>query len=304
MSKSLGNGVDPNKVVNVQGADILRLWVASIDYQADCKIGDEILKQVSETYRKIRNTCRFLVGNLSNGDFSKFDVNKDAVDSYEFVDLCILEKLQDVTNKYLDCFDAYDFAGAVSEMLNFMTIDLSSFYLDLSKDILYCETYESLRRKQVQNVLYTVLDTVVRLLTPIIPHTMDELYESMGGSKFSSVLLDMPTRREVDTELLAEYKNLLTLRSDVLKAIEVKRGEGTIKSSQEVALTLEVVDENVKKTFDKLMEERYSPTPIFTPSMPSMSTAPQLPSINFPKFTLPYIPDQLSRSQWMKGLGL
>ncbi|MBR3891339.1 MAG: isoleucine--tRNA ligase [Bacilli bacterium] len=252
MSKSLGNGVDPNKIVNVQGADILRLWVASIDYQADCKIGDEILKQVSETYRKIRNTCRFLVGNLSNGEFSKFDVNKDAVDSYEFVDLCILEKLQDVTNKYLDCFDAYDFAGAVSEMLNFMTIDLSSFYLDLSKDILYCETYESLRRKQVQNVLYKVLDTVVRLLTPIIPHTMDELYEAMGGDKFSSVLLDMPTRKEVNNELLGEYKNLLTLRSDVLKAIEVKRGEGTIKSSQEVALTLEVVDENVKKTFDKL----------------------------------------------------
>jgi isoleucyl-tRNA synthetase len=133
-----------------------------------------------------------------------------------------------------------------------MTIELSSFYLDLSKDVLYCDTFKSTRRKQVQNVLYKVLDTLLRLLTPIIPHTMDELYESMGGSKFSSVLLDMPTRREVDTELLAEYKNLLTLRSDVLKAIEVKRGEGTIKSSQEVALTLEVVDENVKKTFDKL----------------------------------------------------
>ena len=252
MSKSLGNGVDPLKVINVQGADILRLWVASIDYQADCKIGDEILKQVSETYRKIRNTCRFLVGNLSNGDFSKFDVNKDAVDSYEFVDLCILERLKEVTNKYLECFDNYDFSGAVSEMLNFMSVDLSSFYLDLSKDILYCETYESLRRKQVQNVLYKVLDTVIRLLTPIIPHTMDELYEAMGGDKLSSQLLSMPTVTEVDSELLKEYRLLLTLRSDVLKAIELKRGEGLIKSSQEVALKLEVSDSDTKKVFDKL----------------------------------------------------
>ena len=252
MSKSLGNGVDPLKVINSQGADILRLWVASIDYQADCKIGEEILKQVSETYRKIRNTCRFLVGNLSNGEYSKFDLNKDKVDTYEFVDLCILEKLKDVTNKYLDCFDTYDFSGAVSEMLNFMSVDLSSFYLDLSKDILYCETYESLRRKQVQNVLHKVLDTVVRLLTPVIPHTMDELYEAMGGDKLSAQLLSMPKKEEVNTELLNEYKLLLDLRSDVLKAIEVKRAEGLIKSSQEVALELEVTDADTKKVFDKL----------------------------------------------------
>ncbi len=252
MSKSLGNGVDPLKVINSQGADILRLWVASIDYQADCKIGDEILKQVSETYRKIRNTCRFLVGNLSNGDYCKFDINKDKVDSYEFVDLCILEKLKDVTNKYLDCFDSYDFSGAVSEMLNFMSVDLSSFYLDLSKDILYCETYESLRRKQVQNVLYKVLDTVIRLLTPVVPHTMDELYEAMGGNKLSAQLLSMPNKEEVNTKLLNEYQLLLDLRSDVLKAIEVKRAEGLIKSSQEVALELEVVDQDTKKVFDKL----------------------------------------------------
>lgn len=252
MSKSLGNGVDPLKVINSQGADILRLWVASIDYQADCKIGDDILKQVSETYRKIRNTCRFLVGNLSNGNYSTFDKEKDAVDSYEFVDLCILERLKEVTNNYLDCFDSYNFSGAVSEMLNFMSVDLSSFYLDLSKDILYCETYDSLRRKQVQNVLYKVLDTVVRLLSPIIPHTMDELYEAMGGDKLSSALLSMPVRETVNKELLADYETLLTLRSDVLKAIEVKRGEGVIKSSQEVELELEVVDENAKRVFDKL----------------------------------------------------
>ena len=92
MSKSLGNGVDPLKVINTQGGDILRLWVASIDYQADCKIGQDILKQVSESYRKIRNTFRFLIGNLSNGEYGKFNIYYDKVEDYEYVDLCVLEK--------------------------------------------------------------------------------------------------------------------------------------------------------------------------------------------------------------------
>lgn len=252
MSKSLGNGVDPLKVINSQGADILRLWVASIDYQADCKIGNDILKQVSETYRKIRNTFRFLVGNLSNGEYGKFDVYKDTVDSYEFVDLCVLEKLKEVKNTVLDSYDRYDFSTVLTTIVNFMSVELSSFYLDLSKDILYCDTFTSTRRKQVQNVLYRVLDTLLRLLTPIIPHTMDELYFELKGNAKSAQLLDMPKREDVNSELLNEFALLLALRDDVLKAIEVKRGEGVIKSSQEVMLDLEVTNNDVKNVFSKL----------------------------------------------------
>jgi isoleucyl-tRNA synthetase len=212
----------------------------------------DLIKQVAESYRKIRNTFKFMLGNLSDGSLGKFNYAKDKANELSLIDKFVVEKLHLVVNNFIECFDNYDFAGAVSEMLNFMSIDLSSFYLDLSKDILYCETYESLRRKQVQNVLYKVLDTVVRLLTPIIPHTMDELYAELTGTEKSAQLLSMPVRESVNEYLLKEFTLLMNLRDDVLKAIEVKRGEGTIKSSQEVALTLEVVDENVKKTFDKL----------------------------------------------------
>jgi len=252
MSKSLGNGVDPLKIIETQGADILRLWVASIDYQSDCKIGNDILKQVSETYRKIRNTFRFLVGNLSNGEYGKFSVYKDTVESYELVDLCVLEKLKKVTNAVIDSYDRYDFATVLTTIVNFMTVELSSFYLDLSKDILYCDTFNSTRRKQVQNVLYKVLDNLLRLLTPIIPHTMDELYTELTGNAKSAQLLSMPVKESVNEELIKEFDLLLGLRTDVLKAIEVARGEGKIKSSQEVALELEITDEETKKVFSKL----------------------------------------------------
>ena len=252
MSKSLGNGVDPLKVINTQGADILRLWVASIDYQADCRIGQDILKQVSESYRKIRNTFRFLIGNLSNGEYGKFNIYYDKVNEYEYVDLCVLEKLKEVKNTVLDSYDSYDFSTVLTTIINFMSVELSSFYLDLSKDILYCDTFKSKRRLQVQNVLNTVLDTLMRLLTPIIPHTMDELYAEYSGKEKSAQLLSMPVREEVNNELLKEFELLLTLRADVLKAIEVKRGEGLIKSSQEVSLELEVVDTKVKEVFNKL----------------------------------------------------
>ena len=148
----------------------------------------------------------------------------------------------------------YDFATVLTTIINFMSVELSSFYLDLGKDILYCDTFKSKRRMQVQNVLNTVLDTLMRLLTPIIPHTMDELYTELGGKEKSVQLLSMPEREEVNTELLKEFELLLTLRADVLKAIEVKRGEGLIKSSQEVSLELEVVDSKVKEVFNKLSD--------------------------------------------------
>lgn len=252
MSKSLGNGVDPLKIIESQGADILRLWVASIDYQADCKIGNDILKQVSETYRKIRNTFRFLVGNLSHGEYGKFSLTKDAVKSYELVDLCVLEKLKQVKNTVLESYDKYDFSTVLTTIVNFMTVELSSFYLDLAKDVLYCDTFRSNRRRQIQNVLYKVLDTLLRLLTPIIPHTMDELYTELTGSAKSAQLLSMPVKENVNESLIKEFELLLNLRTDVLKAIEVARGEGLVKSSQEVSLELDIFDEATKEVFNKL----------------------------------------------------
>ena len=254
-SKSLGNGVAPQDVIKQYGADILRLWVGTVAYQSDVKISMDLIKQVAESYRKIRNTFKFMLGNLSDGNLGKFDINKDKASELSLLDKFVVEKLHLVVNNYLECFDNYDFAGGVNEIMNFMSNDLSSFYLDLAKDILYCEEYDSLRRRQVQTVIYEVVDTLLRLLTPIIPFTMEEVYDFFKDETgaFSSQLLDMPKKYEnIDEELLAQYASVLSLRSDVLKAIEELRGQGIIKSSQEANVRFEITNDEVKKVVSLL----------------------------------------------------
>lgn len=253
MSKSKGNGVDPMKLMNVYGADVLRLWAASIDYTSDVRIGEPIIKQVSESYRKIRNTFKFLLGNLSNGENAPFDINKDKVDTFERVDLYILTKLEVVKNNVIKYMDEFDFASAVMAITNFMSSDLSSFYLDLTKDILYCENQKSLRRLQVQNVIYQAVNTLNRLLTPILPFTMDEVYINIPGHEKESVQLeDYPTpSHEYDESLLKEYALISKLRSEVLKVLETKRQEGVIGSAQEASVMLNIKDASTKEAFNK-----------------------------------------------------
>ena len=253
MSKSKGNGVDPMKLMNVYGADVLRLWAASIDYTSDVRIGEPIIKQVSESYRKIRNTFKFLLGNLSNGENAPFDINKDKVDTFERVDLYILTKLEVVKNNVIKYMDEFDFASAVMAITNFMSSDLSSFYLDLTKDILYCENQKSLRRLQVQNVIHQAVNTLNRLLTPILPFTMDEVYVNIPGHEKESVQLeDYPTiSHEYDESLLKEYALISKLRSEVLKVLETKRQEGVIGSAQEASVMLNIKDASTKEAFNK-----------------------------------------------------
>lgn len=251
-SKSLGNVVDPQKVCTVYGADILRLWSASIDYQADMRISDEILKHVAESYRKIRNTLRFLIANLSDGAYGRYNEIENRPDSLEVIDELILNKLQTVINNVIKAYDDYDFNSVSSELLNFMSVDLSSFYLDIAKDILYCDHYDSLRRRQVQSVLYRVLDSLVRLLTPILPFTMEEVYSFMEPKEESVQLLDMPKAKESSAQLSRDYNDLLALRSQVLKALEEARNAGLIGSAQEAYVELEINDEKLKKLYRKL----------------------------------------------------
>ena len=253
MSKSKGNGVDPMKLMNVYGADVLRLWAASIDYTSDVRIGEPIIKQVSESYRKIRNTFKFLLGNLSNGENAPFDINKDKVDIFERVDLYILTKLEVVKNNVIKYMDEFDFASAVMAITNFMSSDLSSFYLDLTKDILYCENQKSLRRLQVQNVIYKAVNTLNRLLTPILPFTMDEVYANIPGHEKESVQLEdyQTSSHEYDESLLKEYALISKLRSEVLKVLETKRQEGVIGSAQEASVMLNIKDALTKEAFNK-----------------------------------------------------
>lgn len=249
MSKSKGNGVDPLKLINVYGADVMRLWAASIDYQSDVKIGEGIIKQVSESYRKIRNTFKFLLGNLSNGEENpRFNLEKDSVEEYETIDSYLLAKLESVKNEVVSEMDNFDFAGAISAITNFMSFDLSSFYLDITKDILYCESRDSLRRKQVQNVIYQCAKTLCALLTPILPFTMEEVYMNLNEKELSPQLLDYPQiSYRYETRLLDEYERVLSIRRDVLKALELARGEGVIGSSQEASVKIHIFDDDDKE---------------------------------------------------------
>ena len=255
MSKSLGNVIDPMKVMNQYGADILRLWDATVAYQSDVSISEQLLKQVSETYRKVRNTIRFLLGNLSDFGGKTFNYELNHQEKLEKVDLYVLEKLKKVVNTYISSFDKYDFATAVQELLNFMTNDLSSFYLDLTKDILYCEDSNSVRRRQVQTVIYTVLDHLIRMFAPILPYTMEEAFDFFKGENApeSVHLLDMVKKYEnIDNELLNEYALILKLRSDVLKSLEESRAEAAIGSAQEASVKLEILNPQIKEIFASL----------------------------------------------------
>lgn len=257
MSKSKGNGVDPNKMANIYGADILRLWVSTVNYQQDVRISENLLKQVAEQYRKIRNTFKFLLGNLSNGENSKFDPVKDKVNEFEVVDKFILARLEEVKNSVIASFDKYDFASPVTKIMTFMSTDLSSFYLDIGKDILYCNGINSLRRKQMQNVIYKVCDELMRMLTPVLPFTMEEVYKNMPNyDNRSASLLDYPKEsHEFSKDALDEYQEFLSFRNDVNKAIEEKRSSGVVGSSQEALIVTKDYDVLHKTHLDNNLGE-------------------------------------------------
>ncbi len=257
MSKSLGNTVDPIKLVNQYGADILRLWATSVAYQSDVRISDEIMKQVAENYRKIRNTMRFVLGNLN--DFHANDVIETS--KLESVDQYMLVELNRLMSGYKDAFDRYDFAEANQLILNCFTNTLSAFYMDFTKDILYIEKADSLRRRQVQTVLYHYAKTMMKLLSPILVFTAEELHDHFhcDDHKEESVFLEpKPEFLEVENseELKAFYDRFLMLRKDVMKSMEVLRTEKVIKSNMEAKLTICLKDEykDMMKLSDSLKQ--------------------------------------------------
>ena len=259
MSKSLGNVVVPEKVMKQLGADILRLWVASVDYQADVRVSDAILKQVAEVYRKIRNTFRFLLGNLSD-----FNPETDAIPVNELreVDRYILVKLNKLIDKVKTSYENYEFAGVYHSVHNFCTIELSSFYLDFAKDILYIEAADQHDRRSIQTVLYDALLSLTKLVTPILPHTADEVWKHIDSVKEESVqLVDMPNSVKIPNAeaLEAKWDSFMELRDDVLKALEKARNEKVIGKSLAASVTLypnnetkallDSVEENLKQLF-------------------------------------------------------
>ncbi|NMD69429.1 isoleucine--tRNA ligase [Bacillus sp. DNRA2] len=259
MSKSIGNVVVPAKVMQQLGADILRLWVASVDYQADVRVSDAILKQVAEVYRKIRNTFRFLLGNLAD-----FNAETDAVafDQLREVDQFMLVKLNKVIKSVRESYENYEFATIYHAVNNFCTLDLSSFYLDFAKDVLYIESTDNRERRSIQTVLHESLIALVKLVTPILPHTADEVWGYIPTAKEESVqLTDLPEYQELPNAAALEEKwsLFMKLRDDVLKALEEARNEKVIGKSLTAKVTLYVndatrelldsIDENLTQLF-------------------------------------------------------
>ena len=256
MSKSLGNGIDPLEEIKKRGADVLRLWVSSTDYTEDVRIGDEILKQVQESYRKIRNTYKFMLGNLNN-----FDPSKDAVKYEDMLpyDKYMMNELSNYVKEIKSYYEKYEYQNVYKTTNNFITFKLSNFYLDFTKDILYIEKEDSLVRRSVQTVLYNILKDLVVLLAPILPYTSEEVYRFIPGEKLESVHLnDMPEAPtyEFDSKL---WELFFDVKDDVFKALEEARNEKVIGSSLEAEVKLNLgekykpVQEQLEKFLHQLL---------------------------------------------------
>ncbi|MBB4824003.1 isoleucyl-tRNA synthetase [Sporosarcina luteola] len=242
MSKSLGNTIVPAKVVNQLGADILRLWVSSVDYTADVRVTDSNFKQVSEVYRKIRNTLRFLHGNTSD-----FNPTVDSIPFAELrpVDQYVYVKLQDLIKEVRNAYETYHFADVYHAVNNFCTNELSSLYLDIAKDVVYIEGKDHPHRRAMQTVMYESLVTLLKLVSPILPHTADEMWGYLEHVQEKSVqLVDMPESEtfEGSEELRARFAQLMLVRDDVLKALEEARNAKVIGKSLEAKVTVALPD--------------------------------------------------------------
>lgn len=241
MSKSIGNVIIPAKVMNQLGADILRLWVSSVDYTADVRVSDSNFKQVSEVYRKIRNTLRFLHGNTSD-----FNPTTDAVafENLRTVDKFVYVKLQDLIKEVREAYENYEFATVYHAVNNFCTGELSSFYLDIAKDVVYIEGADHPHRRAMQTVMYETLITLLKLLTPIVPHTTDEMWAFIEHKTEESIqLTDMPEAQDLGEEAQAlreRFATLMLVRDDVLKALEEARNSKVIGKSLEAKVTVAV----------------------------------------------------------------
>lgn len=239
MSKSAGNGIDPNKVANQFGADLLRLWAASVSYESDVRISEKIISSISDQYRKIRNTFKFLLGNLQECVDTPYYGSEKAPKLYP-VDEIILLRLEEVKNAALKAYETYAFSTALGVLTNFM-VELSGFYLDISKDVLYCEKAYSPRREAVLYVLYKLTKELCLLYNPILSFTMDEVYSFIPSKnkKDSPQLEDMPKESHVYGDKEKAITSLFFATRDiVLKALEESRTKGEIGASNEAKVVL------------------------------------------------------------------
>ena len=241
MSKSLGNGIEPDEIINQYGVDIMRLWVSSTDYQTDVRISKDILKQLAEVYRKIRNTARYMLGNLSD-----FNPNTDVVEygQLEELDKWALIKLNDLVKTVNNAYETYDYHIAYQNINKFCVIDMSNTYLDIIKDRLYTLKPNDVKRRACQTVMYEILITLTKILTPILAFTSEEIWQCIthkdGVDTQSPLLSDWPSPKAEyeNTELEEKWNKILSLKEDVSKNLETARANKVIGHSLNAKVVL------------------------------------------------------------------
>ncbi|GMT48056.1 MAG: isoleucine--tRNA ligase [bacterium] len=235
MSKSIGNVISPEDIIKKNGAEILRLWVSAEDYRDDIRLSGEIITRLIDAYRKIRNTCRFLLGNLYDFDNGDYSQNLLEIDSWA------VTRLQGLVKRVTEAYERFDFHEVFHTIYNFCVVDMSSFYLDILKDRLYTFAPDSTERRAAQWTMYRILNTMTRLMAPVVSFTAEEVWQFMTGEKTESVFLsDFPLVDEglIDKELEERWAGLIEIRNVVNKAIEIKRAEKTIGNSLEAKVTI------------------------------------------------------------------
>ncbi len=260
MHKSLGNGIDPSEITDQYGADILRLWVASSDYHSDIRISKPILSQLSDAYKKIRNTARFILGNLGNGKGFNPDTDSVSDDKLTELDKWAMMRLDALIDKVNEGYNAFDFHIAFHAIHNFCVIDMSNFYLDIIKDRLYCEKEDSELRRAAQTTMYKILSAVARLAAPIISFTAEEIWGFMPHSAnddTQSVFLNqMPEKSgiEFSAEFVEKWNFIYSTREAVNKALEEARNAKTIGKSLEAGIVIHASAEDYEK-YNALAEQ-------------------------------------------------
>jgi isoleucyl-tRNA synthetase len=243
MSKSLGNTIEPQAIIKESGAEIIRLWVAMVDYREEVRIGKQILARVIEAYRKLRNTLRYLLSNLY--DFNPVD--RVPLASMLEIDRYALCRYADVATTVVAAYERYDYPTIFQALNQFATVDLSAFYADVSKDRLYTFASASAERRSAQTAMYVIADGLVRLLAPILPVTSDELWRHLPGHRDESVhVAEFPAREELlglrDEALEERWDNLLDARAAVNPKLEELREKKEIGSSLQASVTIDVDD--------------------------------------------------------------
>ena len=277
MHKSLGNSIEPQDIIKKYGADLVRLWVASSDYQVDVRVSDNIFKQLSETYRKIRNTSRIIMANL--GDFNP-DTDCVALEDMLDIDRWALSRLEALIAEVRKAYDSYSFHLVYHAINNFCTVDMSKLYIDITKDRVYVEKPDSQARRSAQTALYYIISAMVKMIAPVLSFTAEEIWQAMPHASTDDVtsvfLSSMP---EADGKYAFDgaerWENLFTLRDDVMKALEIARAEKKIGKSLDAKVTVYTADKDVLELLAKFTEEELKTVFITSGAHVVSETAPE-----------------------------